>query len=187
MGVTKGWQRDPAPVAGGRCSPIYWVCSNNQASASSLVRYLLTNNPPDSDSLHSSLCLKEAGWVMQPWQRRRRDLSNYFLSYQRQFMQHEDKLFFTDLPCRSLAQRRGLLGSQVWSHLQSGFSPGLTRVLRACQLLAWGRRGLGRSKQKPSRELRNLATAVKHRSEAAVMTGYMCVRNRAISSLNSVI
>lgn len=112
---------------------------------------------------------------------------NDFLSYQRQFMQCKDKLFFADLPCRSLAQRRGLLGSQVWSHLQAGFSPGLTRLLCACQLLAWGHRGLGRSKQKPSWELRNLATAVKHRSEAAVMTGYMCVRNGVISLQNSVI
>ena len=53
-------------------------------------------------------------------------------------MQCEQEFFFVDLPCRSLAQRRGLLGHQVWSHLQAGLSPGLTRVLHGHQLLACG-------------------------------------------------
>lgn len=58
-----------------------------QPSLCLLVGYLLSDNPRASDSLRSSLCLEEAGWVTQPWERRRRDLSDYFLSYQRQFMQ----------------------------------------------------------------------------------------------------
>lgn len=186
MGVTEGWQRDPAPVAGDRCSPIYSICSDNQASASlSDIYYLIIHGPV-------TVCVPLFVWrkldgLRSPERGEGGIFLITFFHTKDSSCKCEDKLFIADLPRRSLAQRRGLLGSQVWSHLQAGFSPGLTRVLRACQLLAWGRRGLGRSKQKPSWELRNLATAVKHRSEAAVMTGYTCVRNRAISSQNPVI